>query len=152
MVPRSYLHVCPHRSLSTHWATKWTAPQPDVNLGKPILFTMNPVAITNARLPQVLGTRHLNTAVEGDGTVLLSELTPGTAGTIVGFACEPDAVIGRRLFDLGFTPGARLELLRRAPLGDPLMVRIAGAEMLLRMSEARLICLRLDAQATPGAA
>ena len=44
----------------------------------------------------------------------------------VGRLCEPDAgrEIPRRLQDLGFVPGTRLVIRRRAPLGDPVEIEI----------------------------
>ena len=45
------------------------------------------------------------------------------------------------MIDLGFTPGAEVQALRRAPLADPLMFRIAGYEIALRRAQAR--CIRV---------
>lgn len=47
--------------------------------------------------------------------------------------------LGDRLVELGFTPGASIELLRRAPLGGPLQVRIRDYVLSLRRSEARAV-------------
>lgn len=44
-----------------------------------------------------------------------------------------------RLAELGFVPGTQVELLRRAPLGDPLLFRLRGTEIALRRREARCI-------------
>ena len=70
-----------------------------------------------------------------DGT--LAGLTIGASATIVGF--DGNDVISRRLFDLGFAPGLTCELERRAPLGDPLMFKVDGTEIVLRRSEAARI-------------
>ena len=50
---------------------------------------------------------------------------------------DADAV--RRLMDLGLIRGTTLELVRRAPLGDPLEVRLRGFMLTLRRSEAEHI-------------
>ena len=50
--------------------------------------------------------------------------------------------VSRRLFDLGFAQGVEVELLRRAPLRDPLMLRIGTSQMLLRASEANRVLVR----------
>ncbi len=44
-----------------------------------------------------------------------------------------------KLLDMGFVSGASIEILRKAPLGDPLELRIQGYTLFLRRSEARLI-------------
>jgi Fe2+ transport system protein FeoA len=47
--------------------------------------------------------------------------------------------IGRRLLDLGFTPGSRLRVVRRAPLGDPVEYELRGSRICLRRGEAERI-------------
>ena len=49
----------------------------------------------------------------------------------------------RRLFDMGVTPGAKVYLRKRAPLGDPLEITIRGYELTLRKSEAELVTLEM---------
>ena len=70
-------------------------------------------------------------------TRALDALPAGEASCIVGF--DTDDVVTRRLFDLGFMPGEPVERLRRAPLGDPLMFRVGGIEIVLRRAEAHRI-------------
>lgn len=67
----------------------------------------------------------------------LDALPAGETSSIVGF--DADDVVARRLFDLGFTPGETVERLRRAPLGDPIMFRVGGIEIVLRRAEAHRI-------------
>ena len=50
----------------------------------------------------------------------------------------------RRLFDMGVTPGAKVYLRKKAPLGDPFEVTIRGYELTLRKSEAELVVLELE--------
>lgn len=47
--------------------------------------------------------------------------------------------IRRRLFDMGVTPGAKVEMIKKAPLGDPLEISIREYELTLRKDEAQLI-------------
>ncbi|AIG64347.1 hypothetical protein CATYP_06770 [Corynebacterium atypicum] len=47
-----------------------------------------------------------------------------------------------RLVDLGFVPGGQVEALRRAPLGDPTIYRVADYEVALRARDARMIAVR----------
>jgi ferrous iron transport protein A len=67
----------------------------------------------------------------------LSELEPGERGKVTDVGGDADAV--RRLMDLGLIRGTTLELVRRAPLGDPLEVRLRGFMLTLRRSEAEHI-------------
>lgn len=45
----------------------------------------------------------------------------------------------RRLLDMGLTRGARVTLLRVAPMGDPMEFRVRGYNLSLRKTEAQLI-------------
>ena len=72
--------------------------------------------------------------------ISLSELGLGTAGRIVGLL--EDAASGpiiKRLSNLGFVPGRIVTPLRRAPLGDPVVYRVADYELCLRHHEARIV-------------
>ena len=44
-----------------------------------------------------------------------------------------------RLMEMGLIEGARVEVLGRAPLGDPLHVRLGDYELSLRCEEAQLV-------------
>lgn len=80
-----------------------------------------------------------------DGScVPMGQLSRGQRGVIAGFADQTDMAVSRRLFDLGFAEGAQVELVRRAPLRDPLMFRIGSAQMLLRTEEANRILVRIS--------
>jgi Fe2+ transport system protein FeoA len=71
----------------------------------------------------------------------LSAFEPGEALTIVGVLVDPaegaSAEVAGRLRALGFVPGTRVEVLRRAPLGDPVEYGLRGTRVSLRRSEAR---------------
>lgn len=67
---------------------------------------------------------------------------PGQRVRIVDVCDEASPAIARRLFDLGFAPGVEVEMLRRAPLADPVVYRIAGYEIALRRAQARCIQAR----------
>ncbi|PIT22602.1 hypothetical protein BGI37_13800 [Snodgrassella alvi] len=45
----------------------------------------------------------------------------------------------RRLLAMGITPGSHITVIRTAPLGDPLEVKIRGFYLCLRRSEAQAI-------------
>lgn len=44
-----------------------------------------------------------------------------------------------RLLEMGFVPGVEVALVKRAPLGDPLELRLRGFHVSLRRAEARQI-------------
>jgi ferrous iron transport protein A len=67
----------------------------------------------------------------------LAALAPGERGTVVAIGGSGDAV--QRLMDLGLIRGTTVEVIRRAPLGDPMEVRLRGFMLTLRRSEAEHI-------------
>jgi len=52
---------------------------------------------------------------------------------------RPGSRLSLRLMEMGFVEGAQVQVLRRAPLGDPLHVRLGDYELSLRSSEAELV-------------
>ena len=64
----------------------------------------------------------------------LDDLAPGEAGVIV--RVDADAAIARRLMELGLVPGTRVEVVRRAPLGDPVELRLRQVHLSIRRTEA----------------
>ncbi len=44
-----------------------------------------------------------------------------------------------RLMEMGLMEGTEVEVVRRAPFGDPLQVRVGDYELSLRASEAELV-------------
>ncbi|HMM75262.1 MAG TPA: FeoA family protein [Gammaproteobacteria bacterium] len=67
----------------------------------------------------------------------LAELAPGQRGTVAGYA-QHDAFT-QRLMELGIIDGADIEVLRWAPTGDPIEVRVMGYALSLRRAEAALV-------------
>lgn len=72
----------------------------------------------------------------------LDELVKGETGLIRMVGGE--GKIRRRLFDMGVTPGARVLLRKKAPLGDPVEITIRGYELSLRKNEAALVTVELE--------
>lgn len=58
-----------------------------------------------------------------------------------------DDALRRRLLEMGLCPGIEVELLRRAPLGDPIELRLRGYLLSVRTEHAKHISL--VAPATP---
>lgn len=71
----------------------------------------------------------------------LADLRSGQSAHIVDICGDADPDAARRLFDLGFAPGVEVEMLRRAPMADPVVFRIAGYDVALRRVQAR--CIRV---------
>jgi Fe2+ transport system protein FeoA len=69
---------------------------------------------------------------------LLSDLAAGDGGVICDIPVGHDENI-TRLRELGFVPGTRIRVVRRAPMGDPIEVSVRGSRLAMRRSEARHI-------------
>ncbi len=67
----------------------------------------------------------------------LDQIEKGETGLVK--SVEGDGKIRRRLFDMGVTPGAKVVLRKKAPMGDPIEVTIRGYELSLRKAEAALV-------------
>ncbi len=75
----------------------------------------------------------------------LDLLTKGEKGVIK--LVKGEGVIRRRLFDMGVTPGAEVELVKKAPLGDPLEYKIRNYALTLRKKEAESVIVVLKEEA-----
>jgi ferrous iron transport protein A len=64
----------------------------------------------------------------------LADLAVGDAGVVRRVTGERRTVV--RLLEMGLVPGTRVELQRRAPLGDPLELRLRGYSLSIRSAEA----------------
>lgn len=47
-----------------------------------------------------------------------------------------------RLYEMGIYPDQTIQVVRKAPFGDPLVVKVGGQEIMLRTSEAELITIK----------
>lgn len=76
--------------------------------------------------------------------MLLKDIPIGGKGRIVGFGKEHPEY-RRRLVMLGATPGTVFEVVRVAPLGDPIEIRVRGSAVSVRKDEAALMSVeKLD--------
>lgn len=71
------------------------------------------------------------------GGVTLDRIIPEQACRIVGIRARGRS--RRRMFAMGLVPGARVEMLRTAPLGDPVEYRVRGYCLAIRKADAGLI-------------
>lgn len=74
-------------------------------------------------------------------TSRLKDLKPGQKCKVVKVRGRSDA--GRRILEMGVTPGSVIELERVAPLGDPIDVKVKGYHLSLRKDEAEGIDVEL---------
>lgn len=75
--------------------------------------------------------------------VPLSILRPGEKG-VIRRLISPRPHVRQRLLELGIINGALVELVRIAPLGDPLELKINGYRLSLRRVEAEAIVVRRE--------
>ncbi len=76
--------------------------------------------------------------------IALSRLEAGQRGRV----CPPagGVEIPPRLQDLGFVPGTRLEVRRRAPLGDPVEIELRGYRLCLRTQQLESVRVEVEVE------
>lgn len=74
---------------------------------------------------------------------LLSQTNSGDRCIVLEIAPEP-AELRSRLYALGIIPGSLLEILRFAPLGDPMQVKVGGSFISIRKAEANIIRVKIE--------
>jgi ferrous iron transport protein A len=73
--------------------------------------------------------------------VARTEVGRSLAGLPIGVAARVVAIDGthpvsRRMMEMGLVPGAPVSVVKAAPLGDPLHIRVRGYDLVLRRVEA----------------
>lgn len=76
----------------------------------------------NAPLPPLPGSQTLDHLPAGSQVQVLAVTGP--------------LAVRRRLLEMGLCPGVAIDVIRRAPLGDPLEVRVRGYLLSLRLDQA----------------
>lgn len=74
-------------------------------------------------------------------TSTLAELAVGDCARVLGYT-KAEAVYRRRLLAMGLTPRTEFTVVRVAPLGDPVEIRVRGSALTLRKDEA--VALRIE--------
>lgn len=72
--------------------------------------------------------------------LLLADLSPGEFGKICGFR-QGDKAYRQKLLAMGLTPNTPFEVIRRAPLGDPIQIRVRDFHLSLRQAETELLII-----------
>ncbi len=79
----------------------------------------------------------MNGPVLDEAPDTLDLMRPGEHARVARLDGDPG--VRRRLMELGLVPGTEIELVRRAPLGDPIELSVRGVHLSLRRTEASLI-------------
>jgi ferrous iron transport protein A len=80
-----------------------------------------------------------------DTAASLADLAPGEEGVVLDVKGRDPA--SRRLLDLGLIRGTHVRVLRRAPLGDPVVYELRGYRLCLRASDAARVSMRVEPNA-----
>ena len=70
----------------------------------------------------------------------LDELEIGKDAVVASVDCDEPS-LRQHILDMGLTPGVEVTLMKRAPMGDPLEIRLRGYELTLRRDDAAHIAL-----------
>lgn len=77
-----------------------------------------------------------------DSVRTLDQLKPGQTARVRRLSGTGG--IRRRLMDMGVVAGSEIEMLKAAPMGDPVEYRLRGYHLSLRKSEASLVEIDLQ--------
>ena len=72
-----------------------------------------------------------------ESLVSLQSLRDGQSGVVDRIQLA--GATKRRLIEMGITPGTRVGVLKRAPLGDPIEVTVRNYELSIRKADAEMI-------------
>ncbi|PXA89802.1 iron transporter [Caulobacter sp. D4A] len=98
------------------------------------------VLTADASIASDAPTRALSTAARGDKGVIVA--VRGETGSPEAVAAEE---LERRLLEMGFVEGARIEILQEGLFGrDPIAVRVDDTRVALRRREARAVTVQFD--------
>ena len=70
----------------------------------------------------------------------LDRLQPGNDAIIAAVNCDEPS-LRKHILDMGLTPGTEVTMIKAAPLGDPLELRLRGYELTLRKADAAKVTL-----------
>ncbi len=82
-----------------------------------------------------------NKADKNSRITLLSHMSLGQRGIIDDFTSGSDDC--ERIEEMGVTPGEEVEIVRYAPMGDPIEIKVRGYSLSLRKQEAERIKVKL---------
>lgn len=68
----------------------------------------------------------------------IGELKRGESARVLGFS-KTDKTYRKKLMAMGLLPGTEFMVVRVAPLGDPIEVKVRGFSLTLRKAEAQML-------------
>lgn len=71
----------------------------------------------------------------------LSALAPGKVGKVTSVGGK--RLVALRLMEMGLIEGTTLRLVRRAPMGDPLELRLRGYALSIRAADAKHVMVEV---------
>lgn len=74
----------------------------------------------------------------------LDSLDVNTKAKIIGVSQSVDKSLRRRLLDMGITPGTTVEIVRKAPLGDPIELNLRDYFLTIRKADATLVEVEIN--------
>ncbi len=72
----------------------------------------------------------------------MRRLKQGQSAVIASISAQGE--LGRRIRDMGLNPGTSVKIQGRAPLNDPVALRVRGFTLTLRNSEADFILVEVE--------
>lgn len=83
---------------------------------------------------------HKSSTVTLSNITTLAQLAIGASARVIGISGT--GAIARRLLEMGVVPGVPVRIIKTAPLGDPLEIRVRGCHLALRRNEAATITVQ----------
>lgn len=78
--------------------------------------------------------------ISGGITMTLDKLAVGKSASVKSVDCKSPE-LKQHMLDMGLTPGTAIKLIKTAPMGDPMEIRIRGYELTVRKEEAAQIVI-----------
>ena len=75
----------------------------------------------------------------------LSEIKPGNSCRVVGWSSN----LSDRLLELGLIPGSMIDVIRKAPFGDPVVYKVKNCQLAISRVDAARIFVRVLRDARP---
>lgn len=79
----------------------------------------------------------ISDSLPADNRLSLAQLPAGARARVL--AVTGTGAVARRLMEMGVVPGVPVRMIKSAPLGDPLEVRVRGYHLAVRRAEAQTI-------------
>ncbi len=70
----------------------------------------------------------------------LREMAAGDNGRVTGFR-KGSKAYRKKLLSMGLTPGVEFSIIRYAPMGDPIEIKVRGYSLSLRKEEAEAVLI-----------